>query len=67
MTIKEAILVLNTNVIVACERAGFDYATVKMVEDALNVVENALQEHEPPGVVVMPQLRWQKRTVTANE
>ena len=47
MTVKEAILTLNANVIIACERAGFDSATVKMIEDALDVIEIALQAQEP--------------------
>ena len=47
MTISEAILTLNANVIVACERARFDSATVKMVEDALDTIEDALKAMEP--------------------
>lgn len=47
MTIKEAILILNANVVVACERAGFNSATVKMIEDALDTIEDALKMQEP--------------------
>ena len=47
MTREEAILTLNANVVFACERAGFDSATVKMVEDALDTIEDALQVQEP--------------------
>ena len=47
MTIKEAILTLNANVVFACERAGFDSATVEMVEDALDTIEDALKAQEP--------------------
>jgi hypothetical protein len=48
MTVREAILTLNANVIFACERSGFDSATVKMVEDALDTIEDALKAQEPP-------------------
>lgn len=47
MTVKEAILTLNANVVVACERARFDSATVKMIEDAMDIIEDALQAQEP--------------------
>lgn len=47
MTVSEAILTLNANVVIACERAGFSPATVKMVEDALDTIEDALKEQEP--------------------
>ena len=47
MTVKEAILTLNANVVVACERARFDSATVRMIEDALDVIEDALEAQEP--------------------
>ena len=47
MTVGEAILTLNANVVIACERAGFDSATVKMIEDALDTIENALKAQEP--------------------
>jgi len=47
MTVKEAILTLNANVVVACERAKFDSATVKVIEDAMDIIENALQAQEP--------------------
>ena len=47
MKVKEAILTLNANVVIDCERAGFSSATVKMIEDALNTIEDALKEQEP--------------------
>jgi hypothetical protein len=47
MTIKEAIMILNANVVFACGRAGFDSTTVKMVEDALDTIEDALKAQEP--------------------
>lgn len=47
MTVSEAILTLNANVIFACERSGFDSTTVKMVEDALDTIEDALKAQEP--------------------
>ena len=47
MTIKEAILTLNANAVIACERAGFSSATVKMIEDALDTIEDALKAQEP--------------------
>ena len=47
MTVKEAILILRANVVLACERAGFCSATVKMVEDALDTIDDALKEPEP--------------------
>jgi hypothetical protein len=47
MTISEAILTLNANVVFACERAGFDSATARMVEDALDTIEDALKAQEP--------------------
>ena len=47
MTIKEAILTLNANAVFACERAGFDSTTVRMVEDALDAIEDALKAQEP--------------------
>lgn len=40
MTVREAILTLNANVVIACERARFNSATVKMVEDALDTIED---------------------------
>ena len=46
MTVKEAILTLNANIVIACERAGFSSATVKMIEDALDTIEDALKEQE---------------------
>lgn len=52
MMIKEAILTLNANVIIACERAGFDSATVKMVEDALDTIEDALKAQEPKSPTI---------------
>lgn len=47
MTVSEAILILNANVVIACERAGFSSATVKMIKDALDTIENALKAQEP--------------------
>ena len=47
MTVKEAILILNANAVIACERAGFSSATVKMIEDALETIEDALKTQEP--------------------
>ena len=44
MTREEAINVLCANVMVACGRAGFDKATCQLVEDALDVAINALDE-----------------------
>ena len=46
MTIKDAIVTLNANVVIACERAGFSSETVKIVEDALDTIEEALKEQE---------------------
>ena len=46
MTVKEAILTLNANAVIACERAGFSSATVKMIEDALDIIDDALKEQE---------------------
>ena len=55
MTIKEAILALNANVIIACERAGFEYATIKVVEDALDTIEDALKAQRAirPGIGII--------------
>ena len=47
MTVSEAILTLNANAVIACERAGFNSATVKMIEDALDTIEDALKAQEP--------------------
>lgn len=47
MTVKEAILALNANAVIACERARFSSATVKMIEDALDTIEDALHAQEP--------------------
>lgn len=52
MTISEAILTLNANVVFACGRAGFDSATIKMIEDALDIIEDALQAQEPVEPIV---------------
>lgn len=46
MNVKEAILTLNANVVIACERAGFSSETVKMVEDALDTIKDTLKEQE---------------------
>ena len=51
ITIKEAISILNANV-VACERAGFDSTTVKMIEDALDTIEDALKAQEPVKPII---------------
>ena len=48
MTREDAINVLNANVVYACEKAGFDKATCKMVEDALELVQ------EQEGYVSIP-------------
>lgn len=53
MTVSEAILTLNANVIVACERAGFHSATVKMVEGALDIVEDAALKVQEPVEPIM--------------
>ena len=50
MTVKEAILTLNANVVFACGRAGFSSATVKMVEDALDTIEDALDAQKPEAM-----------------
>lgn len=47
MTVSEAILTLNANVVFACGKAEFDSATIKMVEDALDIINDALQAQEP--------------------
>lgn len=57
MTVKEAILTLNANIVFAYERAKFDSATVKMVEDALDTIEDALKAQEPR---VEMQGRWER-------
>jgi len=46
MTVKEAIVALNVNAVIACERAGFSSAIVKMIEDALDTIEDALKERQ---------------------
>ena len=74
MTVKEAILTLNANAVIACERAGFSSATVKMIEDALDTIEDALKAQEPrvmtendmreaePGTVIFCEQRDEVRT-----
>ena len=47
MTVREAISILNVNILVACGRAGFSSATIKMTEDALDIIEDALKAKEP--------------------
>ena len=47
MTVSEAILTLNANVLVACGQAGFSPATVKMIEEALDIIEDVLKMQEP--------------------
>ena len=44
MNVKEAILALKANAIIACERAGFSSVTVRMIEDALDTIKDALKE-----------------------
>lgn len=44
MTKKEAILTLCANVMVACERASFDSATCNLVEEALDMAIDALEQ-----------------------
>ena len=58
MTIKEAILTLNANVVIACERAGVSSATVKMIEDALDTIEDALKAQEPRVMKVGEVRNW---------
>lgn len=64
MTVREAIMTLNDNVIFACERSGFDSATVKMIEDALDTIEDALKAQEPLLVTHIheeyPEHLWKK-------
>ena len=43
MTNKDAVLTLQSNVIFACEKAGFDKTTLRMVEDALDLAIAALE------------------------
>ena len=50
MTVKEAILTLNANTLIACDRAGFNSATVKMIEDALDTINDALKEQGPKAI-----------------
>lgn len=58
MTVKDAILTLNANAVIACERAGFCSATVKTVEDALDIINDVLKEHEAvePEVEVLNEI-----------
>lgn len=56
MTVSEAISTLNANVLVACGRAGFSSATAKMIEDALDIIEDALKAQEP-RVLTLGDLR----------
>lgn len=44
MTREEAKMVLCANVMVACDRAGFDECTCKMVEEALDIALEALND-----------------------
>ena len=65
MTVREAILILNANVIFACDKAGFDSATVRMVDDALDIIEKALQANKPRVVTLeeLDDLRGRGRAV----
>lgn len=65
MTVREAILTLRANAILACERAGFTSATVKMVEDALDIIDKALQAYEPRVMTLeeLDDLRGRGRAV----
>ena len=67
MTIKEAILTLNANVVIACERAGFSSATVKMIEDALDTIEDALKAQEPRVMKVGEVRNWVHSDRTTRE
>ena len=46
MTNREAIGILQANVIYACEKAGLSKAAIRSVEDALNQVISALEKQE---------------------
>ena len=46
MTKEEAINVLSANVMLACDRALFDIATKRCVEDALDKAIDALEEQK---------------------
>ena len=46
MTNREAIGILQANVIYACEKAGLSKAAIRSVEDALNQVISALKKQE---------------------
>jgi len=65
MTVKEAILILNANVIIACERAGFDSTTVKMIEDALDAIEDALKAQESVEPII--DTHWETPSVYDND
>lgn len=59
MTVKEAIVALNVNAVIACERAGFSSAIVKMIEDALDTIEDALKERQWVSVKDrLPERKW---------
>lgn len=58
MTNKEAIITLQANVIFACEKAGFDKATVRMVEDALDLAISALERDRWISVEEPPNIGW---------
>ena len=47
MTNREAIGILQANVIYACEKAGLSKAAIRSVEDALNQVISALEKRVP--------------------
>ena len=61
MTVREAILTLRANAIFACERAELTSATVKMVEDALDIIDKALQAYEP-RVMTLEELAAAQKT-----
>ena len=46
MTNRETINILQANVVYACEKAGLSKATVKIVEDALDMAIAALEKLE---------------------
>ena len=67
MTVKEAILTLNANIVFACGRAGFSSATVKMIEDALDTIEDALKAQEPRVMTLEEVADWHKRPESERE
>ena len=65
MTVREAILTLRANAVFACEKAELTSATVRMVDDALAIIEKALQAHEPRVMTLeeLDDLRGRGRAV----